>query len=259
MAARSRATRTTPGRRTSSGGDSGVREAINNVVRALPLGALAKPLSSVEAAVGRLEREARRALGTVGRGASRAAGVGGGGAAGTAKRGGAKPATTARRGRTAAAAGTTAPGRGRRAAATAARGSTPADGRRRRGSGGAADGAAAPASRGRGRGRGASAGASETTPQRTGGARRGGRVAAASRSRAGTQQSVPAPGDAGSARAAAEPVSDSTMQRDALLAELRDIDTPLEAGGALLPEDDVLASEELSAITGAPQAPGPLP
>jgi hypothetical protein len=42
---------------------------------------------------------------------------------------------------------------------------------------------------------------------------------------------------------------DFSQRRDALIAEL----------GGTAPEDDELASEELSAITTAPQAPGLLP
>jgi hypothetical protein len=61
MAARSRAT--SAARSRAARGDAGLREAIDMVVRALPLRSLTERLASVEEAVRRLEREARGVMG----------------------------------------------------------------------------------------------------------------------------------------------------------------------------------------------------
>jgi hypothetical protein len=102
MAARTRA-------RASSSSQRGLRDAINDVVNALPTAALRERLSAVEEAVSRLEREVRRVFGGDGRrsttaGGRRAPGKratakrGGGAKRGTAKRGGAAKRGTAKRG-----------------------------------------------------------------------------------------------------------------------------------------------------------------
>jgi hypothetical protein len=53
---------------------------------------------------------------------------------------------------------------------------------------------------------------------------------------------------------------DFAQRRDALLAELQGTPSDRGLSGSFAnAEDDELASEELSTITSAPQAPGPLP
>lgn len=236
MAARSRAKGASAGRRAAappSGGDAGVRDALNNVVRAL-----LDRLSSLEAMVGRLQREAGRAVGTVSR--SRAGGAAA--SAGTASRGGRKRATakktTSRRKAAGAAAAAPADGRRRRGAAA----SGPADGRRRRRTAVGEEAGATSAPRGRGR-RAAATGAS---PSR----RRAGSRAAATEQGAAAEPS--------SAQQLTPELRRELGQRaDALASDL----DPGYLGAEEPPtsaEDD-LASEELSTAGGTPGVPGPLP
>jgi hypothetical protein len=236
MAARSRTTgRSAAGRTASSRGDSGLREAFNNVVRALPLGTLEERLSAVESAVARLEREARRVLDSIGRGAGRGAGESGGGASRKKASGGRKKATTSRKkattGRKKATTGrkkaTTArkatTGRKRATTATTGRRTAPPNGRKKTTS-----------ARKAGTSRKASA-ASTATTSRTSAAR----TPALATSRRGSS-------GGGRARVGAQPSPPQATQAQQTLSQP-------------MPDDAELASEELTLMTAAPEVPGPLP
>jgi hypothetical protein len=225
MAARSRAS--SSGSRGSRG-DMGLREAIDAVAAALPLGSLTRRLASVEKAASRLEREARRVLG----------GGRSGGAAkrSTAKRGTAKAAGTAKR--STAKRGTTAK------AATGAKRSTA-----KRGTAKAATTAKRSTAK-RGTAKAATTAkrstAKRTTTRSTGAtSRRGGAAPVsevASPTRAGALASLPGGSEA----------DDLAGRRDRLIAELSRPSEPQ-------PQDDELASKELSFAAGVPEVPGPLP
>ena len=114
MAARTRA-------EASSGSQRGLRDAINDVVKALPTAALRERLSAVEQAVSRLEREVRRVFGGDGRRSTTADGRRATGKRATAKRGGGAKRGTAKRGtakRGTAKRGTVKPGTAKRATRT---------------------------------------------------------------------------------------------------------------------------------------------
>jgi hypothetical protein len=234
MAARSRAT-SSGGR--GSRGDTGLREAINNVVRALPLGSLAQRLASVESAVSRLEREARRVLsGARGRGGTAAA---------SARRRSAKKATGAKR--------TTTARRGAGGASAAKKTSTAKR---------AASKRATPKKATTKRTTPTRATTKKATPKRATTKRATPKRATTKRATrglgGGASGQVVSPTRVGALGALPPPETGEGLggRGDALIAEL---DRALEGGRESvesLPDDDDLASEELSAASNMPPGPG---
>lgn len=226
MAARSRATS-----RSASRGDTSLRAAINELVGALPLGSLTKRLASVESAVGRLEREARRVLGGLG---TRSRSAGGAAKRTTAKRATPKKSTTKRATAKRTTAKTSAATRGTAKRSTAA--STAGTGSKR-----------------------STAAKRSTATRARGGASRGSAVAAAAaRPRRGARSSVP-PVTGGGGVPSAMGEEDLSRRREQLLSELGPAPRAFSEPPGVSPDDDELASEELTFAAGAPEAPGPLP